>query len=159
MLTGLIACRHSQLLLSLWVQKTSFCSRPSSPLTLTIFFLLFHSVLHSGMRWCGRDVPSVAEHTTSAEDTTDSYSLHFDQSYVSQLVYFTKILLWWCLRVALCFWFRNINLRGLVVKSTDSSSRGPEFKSQQPHGGSQSSEMGSNALFCCVWRQCTHIHK
>jgi hypothetical protein len=34
-----------------------------------------------------------------------------------------------------------------VVKSTDCSSRGPEFKSQQPHGGSQPSVMGSDALF------------
>jgi hypothetical protein len=29
-------------------------------------------------------------------------------------------------------------------------SRGPEFNSQQPHGGSQSSVMGSDALFWCV---------
>jgi len=36
---------------------------------------------------------------------------------------------------------------GSVVKSTDCSSRGPEFKSQQPHGGSQPSVMGSDALF------------
>jgi len=42
---------------------------------------------------------------------------------------------------------------GSVVKSTDCSSRGPEFKSQQPHGGSQPSLMGSDALFWCVWRQ------
>jgi hypothetical protein len=28
-----------------------------------------------------------------------------------------------------------------VVKSTDCSSEGPEFKSQQPHGGSQPSVM------------------
>jgi hypothetical protein len=42
---------------------------------------------------------------------------------------------------------------GSVVKSTDCSSEGPEFKSQQPHGGSQPSVMGSNALFWCVWRQ------
>jgi hypothetical protein len=37
-----------------------------------------------------------------------------------------------------------------VVKSTDSSSRGPEFNSQQPHGGSQPSLIGSDALFWCV---------
>ena len=37
---------------------------------------------------------------------------------------------------------------GSVVKSTDFSSRGPEFKSQQPHGGSQPSVMGTDA-FCC----------
>jgi hypothetical protein len=37
-----------------------------------------------------------------------------------------------------------------VVKSTDCSSRVPEFNSQQPHGGSQPSVMGSDALFWCV---------
>ena len=37
---------------------------------------------------------------------------------------------------------------GSVVKSTNCSSRGPEFKSQHPHGGSQPSVMGSDALFC-----------
>jgi hypothetical protein len=36
---------------------------------------------------------------------------------------------------------------GSVVKSTDCSSRGPEFISQQPCGGSQPSVMGFNALF------------
>jgi len=41
---------------------------------------------------------------------------------------------------------------GSVVKSTDCSSRGPEFKSQQPHGGSRPSVMRSDALFWCVWR-------
>ena len=48
--------------------------------------------------------------------------------------------------------FRKSELRwgdGSVVKSTDCSSRGPEFKSQQPHGGSQPSVMRSDALF---WR-------
>jgi hypothetical protein len=30
------------------------------------------------------------------------------------------------------------------------SSRGPEFNSQQPHGGSQPSVMGSDALFWCA---------
>jgi len=39
---------------------------------------------------------------------------------------------------------------GSVVKSTDCSSRGPEFNSQQPHGGLQPSVMGSDALFWCV---------
>jgi hypothetical protein len=39
---------------------------------------------------------------------------------------------------------------GLAVKSTDCPSRGHEFKSQQPHGGSQPSVMGSDALFWCV---------
>jgi hypothetical protein len=39
---------------------------------------------------------------------------------------------------------------GSVVKSTDSSSRGPEFNSQQPHDGSQPSVMVSQVVFCCV---------
>ena len=50
---------------------------------------------------------------------------------------------------------------GSAVKSNDCSSSGPEFKSQELHGSSQPSVVGSNALFWCVWRQlqCTHIHK
>jgi hypothetical protein len=36
---------------------------------------------------------------------------------------------------------------GSAVKSTDCSPEGPEFKSQQPHGGSQLSVMRSGALF------------
>ena len=50
---------------------------------------------------------------------------------------------------------------GSADKSTNCSSKGPEFKSQQPHGGSQPSVMWSDALFWCVWRewQCTHMHK
>ena len=39
---------------------------------------------------------------------------------------------------------------GSVVKSTDCSSRGPEFNSQQPHGGSQPSVVRSDVLFWCV---------
>ena len=39
---------------------------------------------------------------------------------------------------------------GSMVKSTDCSSRGPEFNSQKPHGGSQPSVMGSDVLFWCV---------
>jgi hypothetical protein len=38
---------------------------------------------------------------------------------------------------------------GSADKSTDCSSKGPEFKSQQPHGGSQSPIMRCDAL---VWR-------
>jgi hypothetical protein len=36
---------------------------------------------------------------------------------------------------------------GSVVKSADCSFEGPEFKSQQPHGGSQPSVTKSDALF------------
>ena len=36
---------------------------------------------------------------------------------------------------------------GSVVKSVACSSKGPEFNSRQPHGGSQPSVMGSGALF------------
>ena len=39
---------------------------------------------------------------------------------------------------------------GSGVKSTGCSPRGPEFSSQQPHGGSQPSVMGSNAFFWCA---------
>jgi hypothetical protein len=37
-----------------------------------------------------------------------------------------------------------------VVKSADCSSEGPEFKSQQPHGGSQPSVTKPDALFWSV---------
>ena len=36
---------------------------------------------------------------------------------------------------------------GSEVRSTGCSSRGPEFKSQQPYGGSQPSKMRSGGLF------------
>jgi hypothetical protein len=36
---------------------------------------------------------------------------------------------------------------GSVVKSSDCSSRDPEFNSQQPHGGLQTSVMGFDASF------------
>jgi hypothetical protein len=39
---------------------------------------------------------------------------------------------------------------GSVVKSTDCSSEGPEFKFQQPHGGSQPSVMRSDTLVWCI---------
>jgi hypothetical protein len=39
---------------------------------------------------------------------------------------------------------------GSAVKSTGCSSSGPEFNSQQPHGGSQPSVMGSHATCWCV---------
>jgi hypothetical protein len=37
-----------------------------------------------------------------------------------------------------------------VAKSTGCSSRGPEFKSKQPHGGSQPSVMDRMAFFVCL---------
>jgi hypothetical protein len=36
------------------------------------------------------------------------------------------------------------------VRAPDCSSEGPEFRSQQPHGGSQPSVTRSDALFWCV---------
>jgi hypothetical protein len=39
---------------------------------------------------------------------------------------------------------------GEMVKIDDCSSKGPEFKSQQSHGGSQPSIMKSDALFWSV---------
>jgi hypothetical protein len=51
------------------------------------------------------------------------------------------------------FVLKNLYLRGWrdgsVVKSTDCSSRGPEFNSQQPHGGSQPSVVGFDTHFWC----------
>jgi hypothetical protein len=45
------------------------------------------------------------------------------------------------------------------VRAPDCSSEGPEFKSQQPHGGLQPSVVRSDSLFWGVWRQlwCTYI--
>jgi hypothetical protein len=43
-----------------------------------------------------------------------------------------------------------------VVKSTGFSSRGPEFNSQQPHGGSQPAIMGFDALF---WHKSVHADR
>ena len=51
-----------------------------------------------------------------------------------------------CLKIQTRWGWRD----GSAVKSTDCSSRGPEFKSQQPYGGSQPPIMGSDALFWCV---------
>jgi hypothetical protein len=39
---------------------------------------------------------------------------------------------------------------GSAVKSTNCTSKGPEFNSQQQHGGSQPSVMESDTLFWCV---------
>jgi hypothetical protein len=39
---------------------------------------------------------------------------------------------------------------GSVVKSADCSSEGPQFKSKQPHGGSQPSIRKSDALFWSI---------
>jgi hypothetical protein len=48
---------------------------------------------------------------------------------------------------------------GSVVKSTDCSSRDPEFNSQQPHGGSQPSVVESDALFWCVKTATVYLYK
>ena len=47
------------------------------------------------------------------------------------------------------------------VRAPDCSSEGLEFKSQQPHGGSQPPVMRSDSLFWSVGRQlqCTYILK
>ena len=39
---------------------------------------------------------------------------------------------------------------GSVGKNTDCSSEGPEFKSQQLHGGSQPPVLRSDSLFWCT---------
>jgi len=45
---------------------------------------------------------------------------------------------------------------GSAVKSTDCSSKGPEFNSQQPQGGSQLSMMRSGVIF---WPTGTHADR
>jgi hypothetical protein len=48
---------------------------------------------------------------------------------------------------------------GSVGKSTDCSSKDPEFKSQQPHDGSQPSVMRSDALFLvCLKTATVYLH-
>jgi hypothetical protein len=44
---------------------------------------------------------------------------------------------------------------GSVDKSTDCSTKDPEFKSQQPHGGSQPSLIRSDTLFWCCLKTAT----
>jgi hypothetical protein len=48
---------------------------------------------------------------------------------------------------------------GSGVKNTNSSSRGPEFNSQQPHDGSQPPIVESDFFFWFTSRQRTYIHK
>jgi hypothetical protein len=46
-----------------------------------------------------------------------------------------------------------------AVKSTDYSSRGPEFNFQQPHDGSRPSVIGIRCPFLvCLKTECAHIH-
>jgi hypothetical protein len=97
---------------------------------------------------------------------------YYDTLHVTQLFVCLSVCMYVCLLFYLPVWLKRGSRRGwrigsalsvnwLTVKSTDCSCRGPAFNSQQPHGGSQPSVMGSDALFCCVWRQwqCTHIHE
>ena len=44
------------------------------------------------------------------------------------------------------------------VVSTDCSSEGPEFKSQQPHGGSQPSVMITESLLECLKTATVYLH-
>jgi hypothetical protein len=47
---------------------------------------------------------------------------------------------------------------GLVRWLTDCSSEVPEFKSQQPHGGSQPSVMRSDTLSWCMKTATVYLH-
>jgi hypothetical protein len=81
-------------------------------------------------------------------------SFLFFPSFFSFLSFFFFFFSVYVLKICILGW-RD----GSEVKSTDCSCGGPEFNSQQPHGSSQPSVMGSDALFLCVWRQlqCTYI--
>jgi hypothetical protein len=71
-----------------------------------------------------------------------------------QIFFKKRLILWFfvCLFVQSCISKDKVlDWRdGSVVKSTDSSSEGPEFKSQQTRGGSQPSILRFDALFWCV---------
>ena len=58
------------------------------------------------------------------------------------------------LRPIFFFSFKNLLFRswrdGSAVKSTDCSSKGPEFNSQQPHGGSEPSVTRYDSIFWSV---------
>jgi hypothetical protein len=62
--------------------------------------------------------------------------------------------LWECLGdMALEIGFKSLKTQAGVMAQrlrADCSSRRPEFNSQQPHGSSQPSVMGSDAFFWCV---------
>jgi len=68
------------------------------------------------------------------------------------------ILLDFCLTGKICHITSDLGWReGSEFKSTDCSSRGPEFKSQPLHDDSQPPVMRSYALFWCVLNiQCTY---
>ena len=48
---------------------------------------------------------------------------------------------------------------GSEGKSIDCFFEGPEFKSHQPHGGSQPSVMGSDVLFWCLKTDTVYSYK
>jgi hypothetical protein len=48
---------------------------------------------------------------------------------------------------------------GSTLKSTDCSSGGPEFKSQQPHSDSPPSVMRSDDLFWCLKTATVYLHR
>jgi hypothetical protein len=45
---------------------------------------------------------------------------------------------------------RGLEKMAQRLRAPTAPPKGPEFNSQQPHGGSQPSVMGSDALFWCV---------
>jgi hypothetical protein len=80
------------------------------------------------------------------EDIVDIFKcfyLLFLFKHLSNFVY----LFFFFFRLGKTFSLVSFLKTGLAVKNTDCSSRGPEFKSQQPHGGSQPSVIGSNSHF------------
>jgi hypothetical protein len=44
------------------------------------------------------------------------------------------------------------------LRAPNCSSKGPEFKSQQPHGGSQPSVTRSDSLFWCLKTATVYLH-
>jgi hypothetical protein len=64
------------------------------------------------------------------------YSLDISHAYAHTFVNFFQV------------YVSGVWQNGSAGKSSNCSSKGPEFKSQQPHGGSQPLVMRSNTLFC-----------
>ena len=112
-----------------------------------------------GVRWPGTGdrggwVPRGADNPTCVPCKSSAVHCHAispvlqpilkEETWIQNILIFKTIKGWW---------------DGSAVKSTDCSSKGPEFKSQQPHGGLQPSIMRSDTLFWCIWRQlqCTNV--
>lgn len=92
-------------------QKTLFHTGPPQPLALVLFFSPFPTMVHASWRSVyGIDALFVAEHST------DTYSLSTDQLHTFALItiHYTKRCIWWCLRAALIYEYRDESLENCL---------------------------------------------